>query len=118
MRAFPFDRLEQPDPKSDLLDENQNMEDFLSLNTKIEADVQESLDICAKTRLLCFADSVQLVRDGLTEALALSKHIAKPSCLSSLLHKNTVFKKRFEAKFGNKRSIPAVIVTPRKSTLR
>ena len=54
------------------------MEDFLALNIEIEADVQESLDICTKTRLSCFAHSLQLViRDGLMEALALSNPICK-----------------------------------------
>ena len=95
------------------------MKDFLSLNPEIEADVQESLDICAKTRLLCFAHSLQLVlRDGSTEALTSSKLIVKASRLSSLLHKSTVFKERFETKFGNKRLISSVIVTRWNSILR
>ena len=93
------------------------MADFLSLNTEIEADVQESVDICAKTRLSCFAHSLQLVRDKLTKAVALSKPIAKASRLSLLLHKSSVFKERFGAKFGNKRLIYAVIAPCRNSTL-
>ena len=77
------------------------MEDFLSLNPEIEADVQESLDICAKTRLLCFAHSLQLVlRDGPTEALTSSKLIVKASRLSSLLHKSTVFKNDLKQNLG------------------
>ena len=62
LTAFPIERSEQPDPESDLLGENQSVNDFLSLNTKIEAVIQYSLDICAKTRLSCFAHSLQLVR--------------------------------------------------------
>ena len=52
------------------------------------------------------------------EALALSKPIAKSSRLSSLLYKSTIFKERFEAKFGNKRSNTAVIVTRWNLTLQ
>ena len=119
LTAFPVETSEQPDSECDLLHENQNMEDFLSLNTEIETEVQESLDICSKIRLSCFAHSLRLVvGDGPIEALALSKPIAKASLLFSLLHKSTVFKELFEAKFGNKRSIPAVIVTLWISTLR
>ena len=36
LTAFPVERSEQPDPESDLLDENQNMEYFLDLNTEID----------------------------------------------------------------------------------
>ena len=60
LTAFPIERSKHPDPKSDLIDENQRMEDFLSLNTETEADVQKSLDICAKTRLSCFAHTPPL----------------------------------------------------------
>ena len=62
LTAFSIERSEQPDPESDLLGENQNVNDFLSLNIKIEAVIQYFLDICAKTRLSCFAHSLQLVR--------------------------------------------------------
>ena len=73
---------------------NQNMEDFLSLNAEIEADVQESLDIWAKTRLSCFEHSLQLViRDRKTEALALSNPIAKASRISSLLSQEYCFQR-------------------------
>ena len=116
---FPVERSEQLDPESVVQDEN--LDDFLNLNSEIEADFHESLDGCAtaKTRLSCFAHSLQLVvRDGLTEAMVLSKAVAKASRLSSLLHRSTVFKERFEAKFGNKRSIPSVVVTRWNSTLR
>ena len=50
--------------------------------------------------------------------MALSKPIAKVSCLSSLLQKSTVFKERFEAKLENIQSIPAIIVTRYNLTLR
>ena len=107
------------DPENYLHHENQSSEDFLSLNSELEADVRESFDTYAKTRISCFAHSLQLViRDGLAEALALSKPVAKASRLSSLLHKSIVFKERFEAKFGSNRSIPAVIVTRWNSTFR
>ena len=49
--------------------------------------------------------------------MALSKPIAKASRLFLLLHKSTVFEERFAAKFGNKRSIPAIVVTRWNSTL-
>ena len=94
------------------------MEDFLDLNVEIEADFLDSLDIRSKTRLSCFAHSLQhVVRDGLKEAITLSKPIAKASHLFLLLHKRTVFKERFEAKFGNKKSIPVIVVIRWNSTL-
>ena len=119
--TFPEERSEQLDPESVFQDENPNLDDFLNLNSEIEADFQESLDgyAAAKTRRLCFVHSLQLVvRDGLTEAMVLSKAVAEASRLSSLLHKSTAFKERFEATFGSKRSIPSVVETRWNSTLR
>ena len=60
------------DPESVMQDENSNLDDCLNLSSEVEADFQESLDGCAaaKTRLSCFAHSLQLVvRNGLTEYL-------------------------------------------------
>ena len=89
--TFPEERSEQLDPESVFQDENPNLDDFLNLNSEIEADFQESLDgyVAAKTRRSCFVHSLQLVvRDGLTEAMVLSKAVAKASRLPSLLHKS------------------------------
>ena len=51
LTSFLDERSEVSDLESSLQDENQNMEDFLSLKTEIEGDVQKSFDICAKTHL-------------------------------------------------------------------
>ena len=84
-----------------------------------ETEIEESISQCARQRLSCFAHTLQLVvREGLRETILSSPAIAKASRLVSLLYQSTIFKERFESKFGENRSIPTACATRWKSTLR
>uniref|UniRef100_A0A672S8E9 HAT C-terminal dimerisation domain-containing protein n=1 Tax=Sinocyclocheilus grahami TaxID=75366 RepID=A0A672S8E9_SINGR len=73
----------------------------------------------SRQRLSCFAHSLQLVvGDGLKEVKCLSQAMSKVSKLATLLHSGTIFKDKFEAVFGNGKSIPVATVTRWNSTFK
>uniref|UniRef100_A0A673G3B6 HAT C-terminal dimerisation domain-containing protein n=1 Tax=Sinocyclocheilus rhinocerous TaxID=307959 RepID=A0A673G3B6_9TELE len=73
----------------------------------------------SRQRLSCFAHSLQLVvGDGLKEVKCLSQAMSKVSKLATLLHSSTIFKDKFEAVFGNGKSIPVATVTRWNSTFK
>ena len=66
---------------------------FYSLADDDELEVQSTIDSFPKQRLSCFAHTLKLViNDGLKETRNLCGAPSKPSRISTLLRRSTVFK--------------------------
>lgn len=110
---FPF---EDDDDENDLEIDNDDM--WNNLTVEDHERVEETFRAKGQTRLQCFAHTIQLViGDGLKETKVVNSALAKASKLSTLLHKSTSFKERFEEEFGT-RGVPASVTTRWNSTLR
>ncbi|KAL1276314.1 hypothetical protein QQF64_035937 [Cirrhinus molitorella] len=106
-KAFKFAMTE------DHSDDSEDEEDMVG------EPLDRNVHLGSRQRLSCFAHSLQLVvGDGLKEVKCLSQAISKVSKLATLLHSSTIFKDKFEAVFGNGKSIPAASVTRWNSTFR
>uniref|UniRef100_A0A3B5PR42 HAT C-terminal dimerisation domain-containing protein n=1 Tax=Xiphophorus maculatus TaxID=8083 RepID=A0A3B5PR42_XIPMA len=111
--CFPTDQGEEPD-------DNHRLDDpELWHDLPLEDQETVGASLGKKHRLQCFAHTLQLVvRDGLTETKVASPALSKLSKLSSLLHTSTTLKDVFEAEFGERKSIPASVITRWNSTVR
>uniref|UniRef100_A0A3Q3AAB9 HAT C-terminal dimerisation domain-containing protein n=1 Tax=Kryptolebias marmoratus TaxID=37003 RepID=A0A3Q3AAB9_KRYMA len=111
--CFPSEQGEEPD-------DNHHLDDpELWHDLPLEDQETVGASLGKKHRLQCFAHTLQLVvRDGLTETKVASPALSKLSKLSSLLHTSTTLKDVFETEFGERKSIPASVITRWNSTVR
>jgi len=91
---------------------------FEDLDQVDHLTISQTLDAQCVGRLSCFAHTLQLaLKDGLDKCVSIRPLTGKCTKLSSLCHQlNATFKERFEAAFGEIRTVPTANATRWSST--
>lgn len=106
-------------------EETTNTDDFVIDDESLFEDldqldhetISQTLDSHCVERLSCFAHTLQLaLKDGLDKCASIRPITAKCTKLSSLCHQSATFKERFEATFGQIRTVPTANATRWSST--